>query len=235
MIEKIKEKVRIHMNHDDCGHGFDHVERVYETAKKLLKEENANEDIVLAAALLHDADDYKLFGQEAADNLTNAKRIMNECNVSNEMQEKICEVINNMGYSKSLAGIRPKTIEGMIVSDADMLDAIGSNGLIRTLNYAFARCQKYGTPVFDKNVWPEINLTAEQYKEKNRKADNCINHFFEKTLRLGKMMMTNGGRKQSEIRLKRMIDFLYGFFDENNLPEWNKYLEKYLKDENILL
>ena len=138
-----------------------------------------------------------------------------------------------MGYSKSLQGIRPTTIEGMIVSDADMLDAIGANGLIRTLNYAFARCQKYGTPVFDKNVWPELNLSAEEYKKRDRKSDNCINHFFEKTLRLGKMMMTESGKKQAQIRLKRMVDFLYGYFDENNVPEWTIYLQNYLQNENI--
>jgi len=233
MIEKIKEKVKNHMNQDNCGHGFDHVERVCDIALKLLQLEKADETIVILAALLHDADDYKLFGQDAADNLTNAKRIMNECGVSFDTQAKVCEVIANMGYSKSLVGIRPTTTEGKIVSDADMLDALGVNGIVRTLNYAFARCQKYGTPVFDKKVWPEINLSAEEYKRKGRKADNCINHFFEKTLRLGKMMMTNSGREQSKIRLKRMVDFLYGYFDENNVPEWTEYLNNYLQREDI--
>ena len=234
MIEQIKEKVKLHMSNDDCGHGFDHVERVYNIALGLLKTEKADSNVVMLAALLHDADDYKLFGQEVADNLTNAKRIMSECNVEPEVQNKVCDVVANMGYSKSLAGIRPTTIEGKIISDADMLDAIGVNGIVRTLNYAFARCQKYGNPVFDKQVWPELNLTAEEYKMQGRRADNCINHFFEKTLRLGKMMMTDAGREQSKIRLKRMVDFLYGYFDENNVSEWAEYLNEYLQKEGIL-
>ncbi len=234
MMEFVIEKVKKHMNGDSSGHGFDHVQRVYNIARYLLNKEDADEQVVLLAALLHDADDYKLFGQEAADNLTNAKKIMNECNIEDDIQIKVCDVIANMGYSKSLAGIRPTTIEGKIVSDADMLDAIGINGIVRTLNYAFARCQKYGTPVFDKDVWPELNLTAEEYKMKGRRADNCINHFFEKTLRLGKMMMTDAGREQSIVRLKRMIDFLYGYFDENNVPEWTEYLDEYLQKEGIL-
>jgi uncharacterized protein len=233
MIEVVKEKVQKHMLHDNCGHGFDHIERVYGIALKLLATEEANREVVVLASLLHDVDDYKLFGQEAADNLTNAKRIMTESNIDFDVQHKVCDIIYNMGYSKSLAGIRPKTIEGKIVSDADMLDALGVNGIVRTLSYAFSRCQKYGTPVFDKNVWPEINLTADEYKMMGRKADNCINHFFEKTLRLGKMMMTEAGKEQSKIRLRRMIDFLYGYFDENNVPEWTNYLNSYLKNENI--
>ena len=234
MIEVVRDSVKKHMEQDNCGHGFDHVERVCDIAKRLMRYEKANEEVVILAALLHDADDYKLFGQEVADNLINAKRIMAECNIDINVQNEVCDIINNMGYSKSLAGIRPKTIEGKIVSDADMLDAMGINGIVRTLNYAFARCQKYGTPVFDKNIWPEIDLTADEYKMKGRKADNCINHFFEKTLRLGKMMMTPAGKNQSEIRLKRMIDFLYGYFDENNVPEWSDYLTKYLQKEGVL-
>lgn len=230
----LNEKVKKHMNHDNCGHGFDHVERVSFIAQKLLQNNrDIDKEIVLLAALLHDADDYKLFGQEASDNLTNAKRIMLECGIDDNIKQKVCDIIANMGYSKLLAGIRPKTKEGMIVSDADMLDAVGINGIIRTLNYAFSRCQKYGTPVFDKNEWPETELSAERYKSRDRKSDNCINHFFEKTLRLGNLMMTDEGKKMAKVRLKRMVDFLRGYFDENDVPEWNEYLDNYLKKEKV--
>ncbi len=37
--------------------------------------ENANKDIVTLIALLHDVDDYKLFGMDNAKNLTNAKKL----------------------------------------------------------------------------------------------------------------------------------------------------------------
>ena len=230
----LNEKVKSHMNHDSCGHGFDHVERVSVIAQKLMHNlSDIDKDIVLLASLLHDADDYKLFGQEASDNLTNAKRIMNECSVDDNTQQKVCDIIANMGYSKLLGGIRPKSKEGMIVSDADMIDATGINGIIRTLNYAFSRCQKYGTPVFDKNEWPETELSVERYKSSDRKSDNCINHFFEKTLRLGNLMMTKEGKQMAKVRLSRMVEFLHGYFDENDVPEWNEYLENYLKKEKI--
>ena len=202
--------------------------------EKLLQNAKADKEVVVLAALLHDADDYKLFGEEAAENLSNAKRIMDECKVDKHIQERVCDVIANMGYSKSLMGIRPTTTEGKIVSDADMLDAIGINGIIRTLEYAFARCQKYGAPIFEKDIWPELNMSAEEYRKPNRRSDNCINHFFEKTLRLGKMMMTESGEKEAKIRLKRMVNFLEGFFDENDAPEWKIYMNDYLKKEDIL-
>lgn len=55
-----------------------------------------------------------------------------------------------MGYSKCLKGIRPTTIEGMVVSDVDMCDSIGTSGIIRSIVYAVS---PLGSGViFDSNV-----------------------------------------------------------------------------------
>lgn len=53
---------------------------------KFAQKETANTDVVALIALLHDVDDYKLFGEENAENLTNAKSIMNKANVPNNIQ-----------------------------------------------------------------------------------------------------------------------------------------------------
>ena len=93
-----------------------------------------------------DVDDYKLFGMESAKRLTNAKRIMDDCNVERDIQEQVCHALNNIGYSKKLKGHCPTTIEGKIVSDADMCDALGSNGILRVYTYSM----KNGKPFFNK-------------------------------------------------------------------------------------
>ncbi len=226
MLESIARDVRRLMAEDDTGHGFEHIQRVYDLVLDLCQAENADAEIACLAALLHDVDDYKLFGQDAADNLTNARRIMQKNGVSADIQEKVCDIINHMGYSKALQGIRPKTLEGKIVSDADMLDAIGACGIIRCLTYALARCE---TVVFDKTVFPELNLSAAAYKKPNRKSDNFINHFFEKMLKLKDMMFTTAAKQEAEYRHKIMIDFLRAFFREQKLDNWLDYLENYEK------
>lgn len=231
MIQNVAQKVKECLITDVSGHGFDHTERVLLLAKKLATRQTVNMVVIELAALLHDVDDYKIFGQESANNLTNAKRIMVECDVPPQMMEAVCSIISHMGYSNLLAGFRPTTIEGSIVSDADMLDAIGVNGIIRTLQYAFMRTQKYGTPIFDKDVWPELNLTSEEYK-KRRKSDNCINHFFEKGLKLKDLMLTEAGKKEAQIRHQRFVWFLEGFFEENNTPEWLDYLHNFLENNS---
>lgn len=229
-MEKIKDAVRELMSGDKSGHGFDHVERVYKIAVNMAKEENADVEIVALAALLHDADDYKLFGEECAQNLTNAKKIMQLHNVDKEKASRVCEIIRTIGYSKALKGIRPQTLEGQIVSDADMLEAVGATGLVRCLAYALDKCHSGTNQIFDEKVWPEVNLSAEEYKKPNRVSDNFINHFFEKMLKLKTMMFTKSGQKEAEIRHRFMVDFLYEFFRENDAGEWIKYLQEFEKE-----
>ncbi len=233
MLERIKNDVRQLMSGNNDGHGFDHIERVYELSMKLAAEEKADKQIVGLAALLHDVDDYKLFGDDNAENLTNARRIMEDNGVDAETAAKACDIISNMGYSKALKGIRPQTLEGQIVSDADMLDAIGANGIIRTLAYALERCRSGNHQIFDENIWPELKLTAEEYKKPDRQSDNFINHFFEKLLKLKNMMFTSAGRKEAEVRHKLMAGFLYEFFRENGCPKWIGYLSNYENSESL--
>lgn len=227
IIENVLSEVRHLLNGDKSGHGADHVERVYALAMKLSENENVNKEVIALAALLHDVDDYKLFGEANAKNLTNAKRIMQQNGVDVQTSAHVCDIIANMGYSKCLQGIRPQTQEGKIVSDADMLEAIGAIGTVRCLAYALDKCHSGTDQIFDRNVWPEINLSADEYKKPNRKSDNFINHFFEKMLKLKGLMLTEAGKKEAQIRHQFMLDFLYEFFRENDCPEWVEYLKNY--------
>lgn len=75
MIEKVKEQVTELLNKDNSGHGMEHINRVLELSLKFAEIEKGNKEIVSLIALLHDVDDYKLFGMENAENLTNAKKL----------------------------------------------------------------------------------------------------------------------------------------------------------------
>ena len=75
-MQKAFEEVRNMLSGEQSGHGFDHVERVYRLALELAEKEGADKEIAGLAALLHDCDDYKLAGEEAAEKLPNARRIL---------------------------------------------------------------------------------------------------------------------------------------------------------------
>lgn len=223
MIEQVKEKVNELLNKDNSGHGMEHINRVLDLSLKFAEKEAGNEIIVSLIALLHDVDDYKLFGMDNAENLTNAKRIMRECNVDESTQEQVCFALNNIGYSKRLKGCIPTTLEGKIVSDADMCDALGANGIIRVYTYSM----KNGKPFFNKNIFPIEDMTAEKYTSKC--ADSSVCHLFEKILKLKDLMLTKSGKEEAKNRHQIIVDFLYHLFDEEKVPEWTDYLKKYTK------
>ena len=121
------------------GHGLAHTMRVYRTAMRLADGEPACDRLVVAlAALLHDADDYKLFSTE--DN-AHARAFLNSHGISPETADRVLAAVNAVSFHKN-KGKKPETPEGQIVQDADRLDAIGAVGIART----FAFGGKHGRP-----------------------------------------------------------------------------------------
>ena len=166
------------------GHDLEHSLRVYRLAMHIAQSEsNCDKTVVALAALLHDADDYKLFN--TVDN-ANARAFLKGWGVDSAAIEKICEAINSVSFSKN--GMKkPATIEGMIVQDADRLDALGAVGIART--FAFGG-------------------------EHGRSIDSTIEHFHNKLLLLKDGMNTESARKMAESRHAFMEEFLARYENE---------------------
>ncbi len=220
-IEYIKNAVSELLGKNQQGHDDKHVLRVYKIAMKICDEtSDANRELVAAAALLHDCDDYKLFGEESERLQTNTKRILAGSGFDNEFCEKCLDIIKHMGYSKRLQGIQPTSIEGKIVSDADMCDASGLIGIMRAMEF------RNGVPFFVPDCLPPDNLSAESYRHDFDTP--VIHHFFHKTLRLRNLALTEFGRKCLEERHKTVVQFLDTYFDEVDAPQpWKDLLNKY--------
>ena len=117
---------------DSGGHGADHTLRVYRNAALIAESEpGCDREIVSLAALLHDADDHKLF--RTKDN-ENARSFLMRHQVPEERIQRILEAINAVSFSQNQGKV-PATLEGKIVQDADRLDAIGAIGIARTFAY----------------------------------------------------------------------------------------------------
>lgn len=221
-IEYIKKAVSELLGNNSHGHDDKHVFRVYNTAMKFCDEiPDANRELVAAAALLHDCDDYKIFGEESEKLQTNTKRILSGSGFDNDFCKKCLEITKHMGYSKRLQGIQPTTIEGKIVSDADMVDASGLIGIMRAMEF------RNGIPFFDSDCLPPDNLSAESYRHDFDTP--VIHHLFQKTLRLRNLALTEPGRKCLEEKHKTVVQFLNIYFDEVNAPQaWKDLLAQYM-------
>lgn len=166
------------------GHDAEHSLRVYRNAMQIAQAYPACDLTVVAlASLLHDVDDHKLFHTQ---NNANARRFLEEQNVSPNDIERICETINAVSFSKNRDKL-PPTLEAEIVQDADRLDAIGAIGIART----FAFGGSHGRPLAES-----------------------IDHFHEKLLLIRDLMNTEEAKRIAQGRHDLMVQFLEAFEHE---------------------
>ncbi|MDN2453774.1 HD domain-containing protein [Lactobacillus sp. UCMA15818] len=198
------------MGSDTTGHGFDHILRVVNLTKKILKSEPGNPLIAISAAYLHDVADDKLVKDPAAQNVKTIA-FLKESDFSDDEITEILDITKNLSFSKSLGQNPPiLSISGKIVQDADRLDAIGAIGTLRAIYYGGKNSQV----IYDPTVKPRTSMDKTEYRNLSR--ETIINHFYEKLLNLKAMMNTNTARKIAAGRQTFMLNFLEEF-----LGEWN--------------
>ena len=127
MHEKLVDISKKHQEYIGC-HGYEHTERVIELCKILGKALNADMDILIPAAILHDIG-------RPNDNHAHYSGIMAREILQEHGYSKIPEIVHAIEVHSFSAGGEAKTIEAQILSDADKLDAMGAIGVYRTAQY----------------------------------------------------------------------------------------------------
>jgi uncharacterized protein len=178
IIEEAIEYIRTLFQGNSDGHDFDHTMRVYRTAMEIADSEpRCNRLIVTLAALLHDADDYKLFETK---NNANARAFLDSQNIDEATALQICMAINSVSFSKN-KGRCPELLEGKIVQDADRLDAIGAIGIARTFAYGGKHGRTLDSSIehFHEKL---LLLKAMMHTEKAKKLAESRHAFMESFL-----------------------------------------------------
>lgn len=207
LLEKTLEYIKERFQNDYSGHDYYHTIRVYKLATSICKEEKGDLEIVALASLLHDVDDYKLFGGNSG-KCVNAEAFLMDNKISDEKIKAVCDIISSISF-KGTGKQVPKSKEGQIVQDADRLDAIGAIGIARTFAYGGSKNRNLHIP----NEKPRDNMNFEEYAAAN---GTTINHFYEKLLKLKDLMNTETAKNIAESRHKYMENFLDEF-----LREWD--------------
>ena len=203
VFDAAKEYIRSLFEGDGSGHDYYHSLRVHDAAVTIQASEGGDPDIIRLAALLHDADDRKLFDSEDYDN---ARSFMCFNGIPEEMQERVVHIISQISF-RGKDSVTPDTLEGRIVQDADRLDAIGAIGIGRAFAYGGSRSRPMHVP----GMGYEEDMDADTYYNHE---NTTINHFYEKLLLLKDMMNTPTARELAEGRHRFMESFLEEFYAE---------------------
>ena len=178
LIQKAMDYVADLFRGDAGGHDAQHTMRVFRNATAIAEQEECDRTVVALSALLHDADDHKLFSTE---NNANARKFLGENGVSPQRTEEICRTVNMVSFSRN-RGKRPETAEGRIVQDADRLDAIGAVGIARTFAFGGAHGRDLDDSIqhfYDKLLLLKDEMNTEAGKREAERRHRFLEMFLE--------------------------------------------------------
>ena len=209
ILEKTRDFVKEKMYKEGSGHDWFHVERVCNMAKYLAQKESADMFIVEMTALLHDIDYWKF---SDVYNTTVTEEFLKSVEVSEEDSNRILNIIKTMSYKGGVVDSTQNTIEGMVVQDADRLDALGAIGIARAFAYGGSKNRS----MYDPSIKPIDFKSLDEVKNKD---NHTINHFYEKLFKLKDLMNTNTAKEIAKKRHKYMENFIEEFYSEWNFKQ----------------
>jgi uncharacterized protein len=187
----------------DAVHGFDHIERVYRICEKIGPLESANMEILLAAALLHDASgSHPGKGTRKEHHLQSAEFAAKILRTDNWPESKIVAIQHCIRAHRFRKDESPHTIEAKVLFDADKLDVIGAIGVVRSLAYAFQVKQ------------PAFAAPSKEFVESGEKIPgephSAFHEYIFKLKNISKVLHTKTAKKIA----KNRQEFLNRFFEE---------------------
>ncbi len=177
-VSAVEELVKLLMPEDPV-HGFGHVARVLELACRFAEGySGVDYEVLQLAALLHDIGRVSGVENHVARSAQIARALLKLVGYPEGRVERVVEAIVSHSYSR---GQRAESLEAMILSDADKVDALGAIGLVRVFMYS-------GTL--------------------GRDLEGSLDHIRSKILKLPQLLYTDVARREAEKRVRLVAEFL---------------------------
>ena len=173
---------------DDPAHGWPHIVRVMAWAERIVSSENLDVDpeVLVAGILLHDIG--RLYDDDVEHHAIRSSKIadtlLEALGYDSHFREVVSKAIIANSYS---LGYRAESVEAMVLSDADKLDALGAVGIAR---------------VFHSGA-----LMSRGFEE-------SLEHFRKKILELKYHMYFNYSRRVAEMLSARVLEYLKWWDEE---------------------
>ncbi len=207
IIKNTKEFIQEKLAGEGSGHDWWHIYRVWKNAIHIAAHEEADLFVVQLAALLHDIADHKFHNGDDSIGPKLARELLETLHVEETAIIHVCQIIKDASFKGAKVETHMSTIEGMIVQDADRLDAIGAIGIARTFAYGGS----VGREMYNPEITP---ITHDSFEEYKRSVSPTINHFYEKLLLLKDLMNTKTAKKIAKKRHEYMEQYLERFYKE---------------------
>jgi uncharacterized protein len=207
IIQRTVDHAKSLLSGEHTGHDWWHVNRVWQMAVRIGREEGADMFVVELAALLHDIADWKFHDGDDAAGPREARSWLEKLDVDSAVIDHVCTVIAEVSFKGAGVLTTPSSREGKVVQDADRLDALGAVGIAR----AFAYGGHKGRQIYNPHTPPTYHQTFEEYKNS---SGPTINHFYEKLLLLKVGLNTHVAKHIAEERHAYMEEYLERFFKE---------------------
>lgn len=201
VLEQAEEYVKKLWKGESSGHDWWHIYRVWKSAVYIGRKEKADLFVVQLAALLHDISDWKFHPDNGL-----VRKCLEKMQVEENIANHVCEIIKNMSFKGSGVKSKMRTKEGMVVQDADRLDAMGAIGIAR--NFATGALRR--RVIYN----PEVGLDKNVKDFRLKDSHSSIHHFYDKLLLLKSLMNTKTAKKIAEKRHRFMEQFLDRFLKE---------------------
>ena len=167
---------------EDSAHDKEHIYRVLYNALEIARaEECVNNDVLIAACLLHDIGRKEQFENPSLCHAMvggeKAYQFLIEHGFAEKFAEKVKHCIQTHRYRKAL---QPQTIEAKILFDADKLDVTGALGIARTLMYKAEVAEPLYTKLPDGSICDGSGENTEPsfFREYKFKLEKLYDKFY---------------------------------------------------------
>jgi uncharacterized protein len=200
VIKRVEDFAKRSTEGFDSGHDWWHLRRVRDLALRLQKAENKGDRLVIElSALLHDVNDKKFRKTVKSGTDMIISDLLSGCGLEDSVIQEVILINKYISFSSDTQ-LEDRSVEFLLVQDADRLDAIGAIGIARAFNYGGFKNNAIYIPENDPSS----------------KSPSTIGHFYEKLLLLKNLMNTESAKK---IAYERHL-FLEKFLDQFYI-EWN--------------
>lgn len=187
----------------DLAHDALHVMRVYVWCMNLAEEAGASPDLAGACGLVHDLvhipKNALNRSEGGALSAIAAEPALSQAGYTPSEIDVISDAVGTSSWSK---GLTPNGPLGIVLQDADRLDAMGAIGIART--FATAQAMTLGNR--DLSLYASHDPLSSKRNANDKKF--AVDHFYVKLLQLKERMVLPSAQKEASRRHQTMVNYL---------------------------